>query len=225
MSITAINIVSILVCLILGILLVVLYAAAFRKIFDSWKSSNATIMKIEQMKSAKARSGDVQQEVRKMFLTFSFSKHKIKPSPEFPRTQIALMDWPMNNFIATVISCSDGNGSVYAGGKPIGIGGIYHESVRQASMNFVKLADKFFEDSVAVADYPFPASDKVRFYLVTFDGVRMIETDLKAVTADDSADKYADLFRAGNKVVTQLRLTEVRLVPKKKIEVQTGGGK
>ncbi|HEY2329137.1 MAG TPA: hypothetical protein VGI63_04930 [Verrucomicrobiae bacterium] len=223
MSITAINIIIVVVCLAFFISLIVLYAAVFRKIIDSLKSSNATNTKIAKMTGPKVRSGDVQQDVRKAFLTISFSERKIKPSSEFPRTQIALMDWPMRDFVATVISCSDGNGSVYAGGKIIAIGGIYHESTRQASINFVKLADRFFEDSVAVTDYPFPSSDKVRFYLVTFDGVRMIEADLKAVSDNTGKDKFANLFRAGNNVVTQLRLTEVRLVPKKKNATQVGG--
>ena len=64
--------------------------------------------------------------------------------------------------------------------RPFGIiGGIGHESVR--AKTFVKETDRYYDDSVSTRDFSYPSVDRVRFFLLTFDGVRAVEADLGAV--------------------------------------------
>jgi hypothetical protein len=67
-----------------------------------------------------------------------------------------------------------------------------------------RAADRYFDDAVPTTEYPYPASDRVRFYLLTFQGVRVIETELAPIAT--GTGKYAELFGSGQDVLTQLRL-------------------
>jgi hypothetical protein len=51
-------------------------------------------------------------------------------------------------------------------------------------------------------DFPYPGADRVRFYFLTFDGVRVIYSDLASIT--NGTNKYAELFRLGQAVLTEL---------------------
>ena len=76
-------------------------------------------------------------------------------------------------------------------------------------MNFVRSADRYLDDSKSTKEYPYPSSDKVRFYFLTFSGVRFIETDMASINSNRS--KYSALFGLGQDVLTELRLvTEKR---------------
>ena len=46
---------------------------------------------------------------------------------------------------------------------------------------FVKETDRYYDDSVSTRDFSYPSVDRVRFFLLTFDGVRAVEADLGAV--------------------------------------------
>jgi hypothetical protein len=70
---------------------------------------------------------------------------------------------------------------------------------------FVKAADRFYDAAAPTVEYPYPARGKVRFYLLTFHGVRVIETDMASVTR--GAGPNAELFGLGQSVMTQLRLS------------------
>jgi len=52
-------------------------------------------------------------------------------------------------------------------------------------------------------EFPCPQEGRVRFYFVTFDGVRVIDTDLATITSGTS--KYSELFALGQAVLTELR--------------------
>ena len=52
-------------------------------------------------------------------------------------------------------------------------------------------------------EFPYPGEGRVRFYFVTFDGVRVIDTDLATITSGTS--KYSELFELGQAVLTELR--------------------
>ena len=138
-----------------------------------------------------------------MMLTMSPKEVDISPSAEFPRVYGILMDWPLDDVTATVFSASDGAASLYTTSTFGIIGGQNHESVRTAAKKFVKAADPFYDTATPTTEYPYPASDRVRFYLLTFDGVRVIDTDLAAI--NNRTSKYAKLFGLGQDVLTELR--------------------
>lgn len=114
------------------------------------------------------------------------------------------MDWPLGEYTATVVSLCDGNASLYTTSTFGVIGGVGHEAVRAAAAQFVRTAEKHFSEAAATNEYPYPSLGRVRFYLVSFDGVKMIETDLDALTG--GKDKCADLWNDAQRVLTELRL-------------------
>jgi hypothetical protein len=70
-------------------------------------------------------------------------------------------------------------------------------------MNFVRTADRFFDDSSPTTEYPYPTAGRVRFYFLTFDGVRVIDTELASIM--NLTSKYTELFGLGQTVLTELR--------------------
>jgi len=151
-----------------------------------------------------------------------------KPTNEFPRVYGILMDWPVGEQTATVFSSSSGAASLYTTSTFGIIGGEGHESVRMAAINFVRAADRLFNSATPTTEYPYPAADRVRFYLLTFDGVRVIDTDLASIASRTS--KYAEFFDLGQVVLTELRLVTAmtrtafrsRRSPNKRIERSRG---
>lgn len=145
-----------------------------------------------------------------MMLTTPPEKTGSTPTKEFPHIYGVLMDWPLSEQTATVFSTSTGAASLYTTSTFGIIGGEGHETVRNAAMNFVRFADRYLEDATPTTEYPYPAPDRVRFYFLTFDGVRVIDTD--SATINNRTSKYADLFGFGQAVLTELRLiTQKRL--------------
>ena len=151
---------------------------------------------------------DAGRALRQMMLTTPPERTLTKPSAEFPRIYGILMDWPLTEHIATVFAASSGDASVYTTSTFGIIGGQGHETVRNAAMKFVRAADGYFDDSKPTADYPYPAAGHVRFYFLTFTGVRLIDADLASI--ERGATKYRGLFTLGQDVLTELRLIAER---------------
>jgi hypothetical protein len=148
---------------------------------------------------------DAGRDLRQMFLTTSADKAGIRPSEDYPRIWGVAMDWPIGDgHIATVVSLSDGSASAYTTGTFGVIGGIGRQTVRTAAKKLIREADRYFSDSSPTRDLSYPSRDHVRFFLATFDGLRLIETDLASLS--DRRSNYSSLFDAGQDVMTQLRL-------------------
>jgi hypothetical protein len=144
-----------------------------------------------------------------MMLTTPPARTGEKPTKEFPRVYGILMDWPVGEQTATIFSSSSGAASLYTTSTFGIIGGEGHESVRIAAIDFVRGADRLFDSAIPTAEYPYPKAGQVRFYLLTFHGVRVLDTDLASIANHTS--KYAELFDLGQAVLTELRLvTEKR---------------
>jgi hypothetical protein len=147
--------------------------------------------------------------LRLMMLTTPPARTGERPTEKFPRVYGVLMDWPVRDQTATIFSSSSGAASLYTTSAFGIIGGEGHESVRIAAINFVRAADRLFSSAMPTTEYPYPDTDHVRFYLLTFDGVRVLETDLASISTRTS--KYTEFFDLGQAVVTELRLvTEKR---------------
>lgn len=154
---------------------------------------------------AAKKGAEVMRGLREMMLTTSADKLGIQRSDDFPRTYGALMDWPLGDGnIVSVVGLCDGNASLYTTSTFGVIGGVGHESVRKAAANFVRVADKFYADSVPTTDHAFPNGSRVKFFLVTFDGLRVIEENFDLVANGKS--KFSELFNEAQRLVTELRL-------------------
>ena len=130
------------------------------------------------------------------------------PTAEFPRVYGVLMDWPVGEQTATVFASSSGAASLYTTSTFGIIGGEGHQTVRTAAIEFVRAADRFFDSATPTTEFPYPGADRVRFYLLTFEGVRVIDTDLASI--ENQTSRYFALFDLGQAVLTELRLVTER---------------
>jgi hypothetical protein len=149
-------------------------------------------------------SAQAMRDLRVAFLSSPASSMGFQPTKEFPRVFGAAMDWPIGEHTATIVTALDGSASLYTTATFGVIGGsVAHESVRAAAQRFVKAAQSHHDEAALTSNYAYPSKGKVRFYLRTFEGARLIETESASVYS--TAGKYSPLFRAGQAVVTELR--------------------
>jgi hypothetical protein len=156
------------------------------------------------LKSSAQTRQTIGPELRQMFLETTASKLGLSTSAQFPNVFAVALDWPLGEQIATVISVSDGSASLYTTSTFGIIGGASHESVRAAARQFVSASEQYLADSSPTSTYPYPKSGKIRFYLLTYQGVRTIDADAKATCA--GTGKFSQLFGAAQDVVTQLHV-------------------
>jgi hypothetical protein len=128
-----------------------------------------------------------------------------KPSDSQPNVFGIVMDLPISDgHTATIVSMCDGHASLYTTSTFGILGGFSHESVRIASIEFVNAAQSHYDGAAATTDFPYPASDHVRFYLLGFDGVRVVDAPISSVESNNH--KYSNMWTAGQRVLTALRL-------------------
>jgi len=142
-------------------------------------------------------------DLRVMAIRKSASELGFHPSKRFPWVYGIVMDWPINDQIATILSFSDGSASLYSTGTYGILGGIKHETVRQKAVRFVQLADIFADNSVAATDESCPPAHLIRFYLLTYSGVRVLEGPRNEI--EEGRHPLTRLFAAGQNVLTELR--------------------
>lgn len=147
---------------------------------------------------------EIMRELRLRILTSSATQLGLKPSGEYPRVCTALMDWPLGTNVISVYGCRTGDASIYSTSTFGVIGGIGHETVRNAAQKLVKIAESHYEEAVPTKDFSLPKSGHIYFYLVSFDDVRRIdvtEEDLRTGKA-----RCVDLGNSAQKLMTELRL-------------------
>jgi hypothetical protein len=148
------------------------------------------------------------RDLRQMILSTSAAEFGAKPTSDFPRVYGVLMDWPIGENFATIFSSSSGAASLYTTSTFGIIGGEGHAAVRTAAITFVQAADRLYDSAAPTSVYPYPASDRVRFYLLTFEGVRVVETDFASISS--RTNNYVEYFDLGQAVLTELRLVTER---------------
>jgi len=161
-----------------------------------------------QPNPARANPADAGRGLRQLALSTPAAKMGATPTAEFPHVYGVLMDWPIGEQIATVFASSTGAASLYTTSTFGIIGGEGHQTVRAAAMRFVRAADGFYDSATPTAEFPYPGAGRVRFYLLTFEGVRVIDTDL--ATIEDQTSRYFAFFDLGQAVLTELRLVTER---------------
>ena len=153
----------------------------------------------------KEKNAEMMRHLRIGILTRSASEMGLKPTHEYPRVHTALMDWPLGTNIVSVYGSCTGDASIYTTSTFGLIGGIGHEAVRNAAHQFVRIAEKHYDDAVPINGYPYPKPGHILFYLVCFDGVRVIDVEEEPLRTGTS--KCLDLGNAAQNLIAQLRMT------------------
>ena len=115
----------------------------------------------------------------------------------------ALMEFGAQKAAVTLAVVADGTTSLYFsnGGGVIGAGG--HPPVREASQAFLADVAAAADQMQVITEPPFPTRAKVRFYLLTRDGIRTAEAPGRDLT--DGKHPLSGLFRSGHAVVSAIR--------------------
>jgi hypothetical protein len=113
------------------------------------------------------------------------------------------MDWPLGEQTATILSSSGGDASLYTTATFGIIGGIGHEKVRKAAVEFVGAAQRFLKLTTPTTTFPYPDGATLRFYMVTPSGTRVVSFPLADIEKPGSPAR--ELFSFGQQVLTELR--------------------
>lgn len=143
------------------------------------------------------------KEIRLKILTTPPSRMNLTPTPEYPHVEAIIMDWPVQDTTMSVMASREGDGSIYTTGNFGLLGGSKYENVRSAAKSFVKVGEKYYSDGTPAQDFPYPQPGHVRFYLICYDGVRMIDAD--AASLASGKGKYSDLFAEAQKQIAAMR--------------------
>jgi len=131
--------------------------------------------------------------LRFKLLGASASELGLKQTEAFPRVYGIIMDWNVNGMISSTIALYDGNASIY--GPIVNISdNLKTKRVRDAAAHFVSNAEKYYDSAAPAIDYPYPKLGAVRFYVLCFDGNRVIESTESALGSGN--DKSSSLWKA-----------------------------
>jgi hypothetical protein len=114
-----------------------------------------------------------------------------------------VMEMGIPKSVVTLVCFADGDARLYyktGGGM---VGGVSHETVRKAAQEFTAMSRKVLGRMTKTTEYPLPAPDRVRFYVLTQRGVFTTETDRQAL--GENPTDLSTLFYSGQEVVTQMR--------------------
>jgi hypothetical protein len=165
---------------------------------------------------------EAMKNMREMMLTAKPSELNFKPDREFGSVYGILMEFHIDEHVATVVSMKDGTTSLYTTSQFGIIGSGEYNNPKKASKNFVRKASRYINKAVLVKVFPYPPKDEVHFYLLTFEGVKLINAKLNELV--EEKDQNSDLFYAGQEVLTKIRL-QVDYLEKKRGAANSRGKK
>jgi hypothetical protein len=107
--------------------------------------------------------------------------------------------------IATVIALADGTASLHLSNGGSVVGGKEYPPARLAARRLCEKAADSLGGLLATQEFPRPAQGRVRFYVLTTDGVLAGDGDLLAHLRDGGRDALGGLEEAGDAVVDALK--------------------
>jgi hypothetical protein len=143
------------------------------------------------------------KEMRLARLSLTAATLGYKPTPEYPRVWMLLVDWPVESNHVALVTISPAGSSLFIPGPYLVKGSAGDETVRVLAKNCVRSAQRCYEQATPTSDYSYPPNGRVRFYFVGFDGLRMAEADFDA--ARNGRTRYSDLFEATQRVISGLQ--------------------
>lgn len=135
------------------------------------------------------------RDMRQRFLVRPAAEWGMAPTAEHPDLYGVLVEWLAEGATLTVAAFCDGSASVYSTRGTGMIGGHADDVVRSEARALVVAATGFLDEAAPVSAYPYPAPGRVRFYLLTFGGVRVLEAALDSLCEGESP--YAALYDHG----------------------------
>jgi hypothetical protein len=127
----------------------------------------------------------------------------IHQGPETPNAWGLVMDWSLDEAVATIVSLADGTTSMYlsTGGGTIGAG--EHPAAAAASVNAVRIAEGMLDGFAPVTASPVPVRGRTALTLLTFRGLRRFEDDTEAF--ENGSSRLAPVANAMQAVISEIR--------------------
>jgi hypothetical protein len=140
-------------------------------------------------------------------MAFSVTPEQLGLPAESDKTQVygIIMDWGIDDGIATIVSYQTGDASLYLSSGGGVIGGGQHKNVNIAAKQFVSSAQAFLSKTIRTTETKLPETDEVKFYLLTNNGVFVGQELIK--NFDNNSSQWLPLFENGNKVLTEMQKT------------------
>jgi hypothetical protein len=142
------------------------------------------------------------RQIRERFLGLPPSTWGMEPTPECPEVYGVLMEWPYDGVTLTLAVFCDGSASLYGSHGNGIIGGDADAHARSEARALVRAAGTFYPYAAPASEFPYPGPGHVRFYLLTFQGVRVLEAPLASL--DDGPEQYTGLYFRGMAVFERL---------------------
>lgn len=142
-------------------------------------------------------------ELREMALGLRAKDIGVTPALFHQRAWGALMETGIQEGYYTLVVLADGTTSLYfsTGGGIIGAG--EHSNVREASEQFIGLANRLLDSSAPARSTPPPKNGETVFYFLTFDGVRTYSAP--EIELGEERDTLSPLFHAGHAIIAAAR--------------------
>jgi hypothetical protein len=106
--------------------------------------------------------------------------------------------------VATIVALEDGTASMYISTGGAVVGGKGYPPAHDAAIKLCDRAADALGETIAAHEFPSPAKGRVRFYVLTTEGVRVAEDDIFA-RADAGHGALAPLLAAGDAVIDGLK--------------------
>ena len=180
-------------------------AFAVWKLLQRSQSNPSNTIQVETAtnKSNEKPRNNAFNEMRNRALTFPSEQFEIEHQTATPIVYGVVMDWNLGEGTATFVSFMSGDASMYTSTGGGVIGGVGHENVRKASIQFMKKGQNFVSKAQRSDDLSLPNSNSVKFFLLTTQGRFVAEERLH--NFDNGSSQWLDLFEEANKVITELR--------------------
>ncbi len=107
--------------------------------------------------------------------------------------------------VATVVALADGTANLYISSGGSVVGGREYPPTRLAALKLCDQAADSLADTVVAHDFPAPKQGRVRFYVLTTDGVHAAEGDIFPTGRDGGGATLAPLLAAGDAVLDGLK--------------------
>ena len=144
--------------------------------------------------------------LRDAVLNLDPSSVGIDQGPDTEAVWGLVMDWSLDEAVATVVSLADGTTSLYlsSGGGSIGAG--EHPATAAASISALRLAERMIDGVPEATDAPLPARGRTSLTLLTFAGLRRFEDDNAAF--ENGTSPLSPLANAMQDVISEIRRAE-----------------
>jgi len=142
--------------------------------------------------------------LRKTMLDGPRTKFGLPPTSKPIEPWGVLMDWGVNNGVATVVATSDGSASVYFTSGGGYIGGKGQEPIRRAAQRAVEVARTVQLPSLPTREFPVPETGGVYFYFLADAGVVAFRTSVQELNSP--VHPLRKIGDAMQEVITQYRL-------------------